>query len=112
MKISSGSAKASLEEDTCLLEDERFLLLELDFPLVELDEIPLAELDDTSLVVLEETPLVELEDIEVSSLELDVFSGSSLLALEELSPQAARKSKEQIGSNLKIVITKIYLVYT
>ena len=81
-----------LELEVSSLEDELPLLLELDLPLLE-DDSSSRDTDE-----LDEESLVELEDIEVSSLEED--SGSSLLALEESLPQAAKKSREQIGSNL------------
>lgn len=77
----------------------------------ELDERASFLLEDETLALPEELlPFSKLELVSAISSELEEVSGSALIALEESSPQATKKSKEKTGNKLRIFISKIYHV--
>lgn len=90
--------------------EERFDFPELDDSLTaaELDDRASFLLEDETLALLEELlPFSKLELVSTTSSELEEVSGSTLIALEESSPQATKKSKEKMGNKLRIFIFQI-----
>jgi len=87
--------------------EERFDFPELDdsSTAAELDDRASFLLEDETLALLEELlPFSKLELVSTTSSELEEVSGSTLIALEESSPQATKKSKEKMGNKLRIFI--------
>ncbi len=90
--------------------EERFDFPELDdsSTAAELDDRASFLLEDETLALLEELlPFSKLELVSTTSSELEEVSGSTLIALEESSPQATKKSKEKMGNKLRIFIFQI-----
>ena len=106
---------AELEELEPFFEElEFFDFWELeDDSFTELEDETFAELEELlfSLVTLEDVPAFLLLELESrTSSEPELVSGSALTELEESSPQATRKSNEQMGNKLEIFMAKIYHV--
>lgn len=90
--------------------EERFDFPELDdsSTAAELDDRASFLLEDETLALLEELlPFSKLELVSTTSSELEEVLGSTLIALEESSPQATKKSKEKMGNKLRIFIFQI-----